>query len=367
MYPFKFKPIYKDYIWGGCNLKKFGKSFPDGNIAESWEISCHPKGVSVVCNGEYANISLMDLIANYHQEVLGRAFSKEYLKRFPLLVKLIDANDKLSVQVHPGNDYAQLYENGELGKSEMWYILEAKPGATLIYDLLPDINREIFEEAIHKGKVESCLKRLPVFPGDIIYIPSGTIHSIGAGITIVEIQQNSDITYRVYDYDRIDNNGTKRPLHIEKALDVIDFNTNGCLGKTEGLAVRLGMISEKKYLVANPYFAVELYTIKGMVKEATNGNKFNIFIGIEGTGEIIYQRGSVPISRGESVLIPATLGDFTIKGNLKVLKSYVPDLVKEIINPLKKAGYSEKEIYDNVNGLKYYSEQPHFDYAKIAR
>lgn len=351
-YPLKFLPVYKDYIWGGRNLEKLGKKLPGGKVAESWEISCHPNGISMVSNGEYAGLPLPGLIAEYGRAIAGEALPENDLDKFPLLVKLIDANDKLSVQVHPDDAYAFANENGELGKNEMWYILEAEPGARLIYDVQPGITREVFTQAVQQGAFEGCLKQIPVFPGDVINIPAGLVHAIGAGIILAEVQQNSDTTYRVYDYERVDANGKKRPLHIEKALDVIDFNATGRNEKVEGLPVKLGVESQKRCMIANPYFAVELYAVGGAVNETADGSKFYIYIITEGEGEILYSGASVAIKRGESVLIPATLGDYIFKGNFKALKAYVPDLAKDVVAPLREAGYAEEEIYDKVSGLK---------------
>lgn len=357
-YPLKFKPVYKSYLWGGRNLEKFGRTLPEGKVAESWEISYHPNGISIVGNGEFAGASLMELIANYGRKIVGTALPEKDLAKFPLLVKLIDANDKLSVQVHPEDDYAYAHENGELGKNEMWYILEAKPGAKLIYDVLPGVTRETFAQAVKDGKIESCLKQIPVSSGDVLNIPAGMVHAIGEGIILAEVQQNSDTTYRVYDYDRVDINGNRRPLHIEKALDVIDFNESGRKEKAEGLVTKAGVGSQKRYIVANPYFSIELYNVNGIVKEKADGSKFYIFIITEGEGEIIYGTDSVAVKRGESVLIPAALGDYSLNGEFKALKAYVPDLVKDVITPLKKEGYGEDEIYTKVSGLKYTSILP---------
>lgn len=351
LYPLKFNPVYKSYLWGGRNLQRFGKHLPEGVVAESWEISCHPNGVSVISNGEYAGTPLTGLIADFGVQVIGTALPTQYLAKFPLLVKLIDANDKLSVQVHPDDAYAQAHENGELGKNEMWYILEAKPGAELIYDVRPGVTKEDFARAVAQGTIESCLKKLPVSSGDVVNIPAGMVHAIGAGIILAEIQQNSDTTYRVYDYDRTDANGVKRPLHIEKALEVIDFNSRNRLEKAPGLTIQPNQDTKRKILVANRYFAVELDTIRGMSEEIADGSKFYIYFVTEGTGEIHYQKNTLPVTRGESVLIPAALGPYTIKGDLQVLKAFVPDLEKDIFIPLKKSGYPENEIYEKVSGL----------------
>lgn len=352
LYPLKFQPVYKSYLWGGRNLERFGKTLPEGIVAESWEISCHPSGVSVISNGQYAGTPLTEILANFGAKIIGTALPAKDLAKFPLLVKLIDANDKLSVQVHPDDAYAATHENGELGKNEMWYILEVKPDAELVYDVRPGTTKADFAQATSRGTIESCLKKLPVSPGDVINIPAGLVHAIGAGIVLAEIQQNSDTTYRVYDYDRIDANGNKRPLHIEKALEVIDFNSRNRLEKAAGLTIQPKKDIQKNYLVANPYFAVELDTIQGTMEELADGSKFYVYFLTEGSGEILYSNGSVPVTRGESVLIPASLGAYTLKGDLKALKAYVPDLTKDIIAPLKQAGYSEDEIYDKVSGIQ---------------
>lgn len=356
LYPLKFDPVYKSYLWGGRNLQRFGKTLPEGIVAESWEISTHPNGVSTISNGQYAGTPLTKILDDYRTQITGTALPAKDLNKFPLLVKLIDANEKLSVQVHPDDAYAFAHENGELGKNEMWYILEAEPDAELIYDVRPGVTKNSFAQAVSQGNIESCLNKITVFPGDVINIPAGLVHAIGAGIVLAEIQQNSDTTYRVYDYDRTDASGNKRPLHIEKALEVIDFNfhkrSENRPGKVQGLTVQLDKDTERKYLVANQYFAVELDTIRGMMEEIADGSKFYIYFITEGSGEILYGQGSVPITRGESLLIPATLGRYSLKGDLKALKAYVPDLANDIITPLKQAGYPEHEIYEKVSGLQ---------------
>ncbi len=352
-YPFKFKPVYKDYIWGGRNLEKLGKKLPpEGIVAESWEISSHPNGVSIIDNGEFSGMPLTELIKKFGRQVVGKELPEKALQKFPLLVKLIDANDKLSVQVHPSDEYAFTHENGELGKNEMWYIIAAKPGAKLIYDLKPGITKEKFVQAVGEDRIEECLKSIPVFPGDTLNIPAGLIHAIGAGIVLAEIQQNSDTTYRIYDYQR--KNGIQRPLHIEKALEVIDFNKAGRKEKTTGLSIKINEDASKKFLVANQYFAVELFTGKGSVKQIADGSKFQVYLLTEGTGEIRYSDGTVPVNCGESVLIPATLGEYILKGEFQALKAFVPDLESDLLSPLRKAGFSESDIYQQISGLKNY-------------
>ncbi len=344
LYPLKFKPVFKDYIWGGRNLEKFGKQLPPGKVAESWEISCHPNGESVVLNGEFAGLSLLGLIQKYGRELIGTALPDKDMVKFPLLIKLIDANDRLSVQVHPDDDYAFRHENGELGKNEMWHILSSKPGAKLIYGIRPGTTRESFEQAVEENRIEDCLNSVEVAPGDTFNIPAGLIHAIGEGIVLAEIQQNSDTTYRVFDYNRVDKNGQPRPLHIEKAKEVIDFNGSMCSEKAEGLKVKIDAHSIKKYLIANKYFAVELLEVKGSVLENADGNKFYIYVLTEGEGSLKYDGGTISVVRGESLLIPASMGFYSLEGSFTALKTYVPDLEQDILIPLRKAGYKEQEI-----------------------
>ncbi len=350
-YPLKFKPTYKDYIWGGRNLEKLGKSLPDGITAESWEVSCHPDGTSVIDNGRFKGLPLTCLIKEYGRRIIGSALPEKDVLKFPLLVKLIDASDNLSVQVHPDDSYAALNENGEYGKNEMWYIVFAEPGARLIFDVVPGTTREAFAHAVKAGRVENCLRYIDVFPGDIINIPSGLVHAIGKGIVLAEIQQNSNTTYRVYDFDRVDKNGAKRPLHIEKALEVIDFDTGKRKEKYKGLDIELKQNSYKKHMTANGFFSTELYHVDGSIDESADGSKFCIYTVIKGEGRIVYDGGCMGIASGESLLIPAVMGSYKIEGRLEAVKAYVPDLDRDILLPLRSAGYSYDDISDNVGGL----------------
>lgn len=347
LYPLKFKPVYKDYVWGGRNFEKLGKQLPEGIVAESWEVSCHKNGTSVVANGEFEGVTLPNLIRLLGRDLIGNELPQKDVDKFPLLVKFIDADKNLSVQVHPDDNYAQAYENGEYGKNEMWYIIDAKPGARLVFDVKPGVTREAFAQAVKDNTVEDCLKYIEVFPGDTINIPSGLIHAIGQGIMLAEVQQNSDTTYRVYDYGRTD-----RPLHIEKALDVIDFNSEGRKEKYEGLKLDLGNGSSRKYIVATDYFSVEVYDIDGSVEENANGDKFYIYTVYEGSGTISWNTGSEDVKIGESILVPASLGKYTFSGKLKALRCYVPNIQKDVIQPLLQAGYSMEAIKASVGGIK---------------
>lgn len=351
LYPLKFKPFYKDYIWGGRNLEKFGKELPDGIVAESWEISTHPDGLSIVDNGEFKGTSLADFVKKYGREIVGKSLSQDAVDKFPLLVKFIDANDKLSVQVHPKDEYARIHENGELGKNEMWYIISAKPGAKLIYDVSKGTTKDNFAKAVEENNIESCLNYIDVFEGDVLNIPAGLLHAIGEGIVIAEIQQNSNTTYRVFDYNRKDAQGNQRPLHIEKSLDVIDFSEKDS-AKSEGIKVKVGEDSTKTYKIANKYFSIEVYDINGEVNEIADGNKFFIYVFIKGEAEIEFDGKYERVKTGQSVLIPASMGEYKLNGNFKALKAYVPDIEKDVIEPLRDLGFSKEEITENVSGLK---------------
>lgn len=337
-YPLKFNPLYKDYIWGGRKFETLGKTLPDGIAAESWEISSHPDGTSIIAEGEYVGKKLDDLVGEYGIELLGSALYKGKNSKFPLLIKFIDANRDLSVQVHPDDDYAFINENGELGKNEMWYIIDAVPGSKLVLGVKDGITHSMFSEAVENGNVSDCLNYVEVKPGDCYNIPAGLIHAIGEGNIICEIQQNSNTTYRVYDYDRTDSEGNKRPLHIEKALDVIDFDA-GEGRNTCGLTPYIENFS-RTYLIANKYFAVELLKFQGIINENTDKERFHCFTVLDGEIDI----NGIVIEKGHSCLVPASAGAYAISGNAKVIKSYVPDIDKNIIAPLKSEGFSEEEI-----------------------
>jgi len=348
LYPLKFKPLYKDYIWGGRNLEILGKTLPDnGIVAESWEVSCHKNGSSIIANGEFEGLSLPDLVERLGRELMGSSLPHEDIDKFPLLIKFIDAENNLSVQVHPDDAYAKSRENGEYGKNEMWYIISAKPGAKIVYDIVPGITREMFAAAVFENRVESCLKSVEVFPGDAINIPAGLVHAIGKGILLAEVQQNSDTTYRVYDYGRVG-----RQLHIEKALEVIDFGSAGRREKYAGLEICLCNGCTKKIVIANQYFCTEVYHVNGKFDDNADGSKFVIYTFISGNGGILWDAGEMTVAMGESVLIPASLGKYSLTGNFSALKAYIPDLEKDVLQPLKKSGKSMYEIFSEVGGLE---------------
>lgn len=317
LYPLFFKPVYKTTIWGGRNFKRvFNRDIPDGKIAESWEVCCHKNDTSIIANGPLKEKTLQYIFENYKKELIGSKFDK--YDRFPLLIKFIDANDRLSVQVHPGNAYAQKVE-GDSGKTEMWYVIDAKKDAKLICGTKKGTNRENFKKAIENGNIEDYLNFVNVKKGDCVYIPSGTVHAIMDGLLIAEIQQSSDITYRVYDWGRVDKNGKSRELHVDKALDVINFNYESNVISPEVNSFS-GYKIEK--LVENDYFTTNKIVINGTYKDKTL-ESFYTYVCVEGTGKLQYKDATYDINAGESFLIPSCLESFSISGNLTLLKSFI--------------------------------------------
>lgn len=308
MYPIRFENLYYEKIWGGRDLQDFRDNLPEGNIGESWDIACHANGTGVIANGKYKGTRFDDLIKERGSSIVGRKVS---LDKFPLLVKLINSREKLSVQVHPGDDYAAKYE-GDYGKTEAWYVVDAKPDATLIVGT-KDCTKKEFEAAIKSGEVERYLNKIEVKKGDCFLINSGLIHAICEGVIIAEIQQNSDVTYRVYDY------GRPREIHVEKALDVINFELQCENLKGEELSLE-GY--KKSLLCKNEYFGIEKLAIEKSLIDNSDEDKFDILICVDGEGTIEGNGYLEKIKMGDSFLIPSDLGSYKITGNLILLKSY---------------------------------------------
>jgi len=327
IYPLTFEPQFRGYIWGGRNLESFGRKLPAGIIAESWDISGHPSSPTAVDAGPYRGRPLTELLAELGLDLVGRR-NQAALERgkFPLLVKLLDANRDLSVQVHPDDAYAQVRENGELGKTEMWYILRAQPGARLIYGLRRGVTREGFAQALRTGDLERHLHYLPVQTGDAIFIPAGTVHALLAGLVVAEIQQNSDATYRVYDWNRPGPDGWPRPLHIEKALDVIDF------GQIEPGPVVPQLIEDRQgvrreIISRCPYFTVEKIQLAAGASwaGACTGETFEIWGSVEGECVVTWAGDPLALPAIRFTLLPAALGRFAVKARppSTLLRAYV--------------------------------------------
>lgn len=344
LYPLLFEPILKEKIWGGNTLQeKYGRKLPSAKVGESWDVACHPNGTSVVANGPFKGQTLRQLIDSYGSQLLGQEVQKRFGSKFPLLIKLLDATEFLSVQVHPDDEYAALHEGGQPGKTEMWYIIHAQPGAHLIYGLVPGTSREEFEQAVRDGKLEKYLRSIEVKAGDVLYIPAGVVHAIGPGILICEIQQNSDTTYRVYDWNRLGDDGKPRELHVDKALDVIDFSGRLARDKLTGLSIAEEG-GRRTYYIACDYFAVEKIECRGSIHEKADGTKFFTLTAVEGQGEIVYSQGNQPFKAGDSILIPACLGGYVIRGECTIIKAYVPNRERDIIAPLQARGFTKDQL-----------------------
>ena len=299
LYPYKFQPILVERIWGGTALAKYGKAIPTGKrIGETWEISDRPEAQSVVANGPDAGQTLRQLIETQGAAaIIGRA-RPPGAPRFPLLIKLLDARDRLSLQVHPPAALAALL--GGEPKTEMWYILDAAPDAVLIAGLRRGVTRDQFEAAIKQGgsAFQKCFHQFAVHAGDALFVPSGRLHAIGAGIVIAEIQQNSDTTYRVYDWDRVDDQGQPRALHIRESLASINFED------FEPAPTPLPIRCDD--------FVVEKLDVTGTATGRCDGTSFQILGGI--AGELTIQAGQFPepLRPGEFALLPAALGDYQL-------------------------------------------------------
>ncbi|NOU79808.1 class I mannose-6-phosphate isomerase [Paenibacillus sp. LMG 31459] len=318
-YPLKFQPEFKERVWGGRALEKFGLALPEGHIGEGWMIADHPNGTSSVVNGELAGLGLDAIRAQFGHEWFGSKGITEDGGRFPLLIKLLDCNDNLSVQVHPTDDYAGL-PKGELGKTEMWYVLDAKPGAKIIYGLKEGVTREVLQDALENGTVMDSLQEVTVAAGDSFYIPAGTVHALCAGVVVAEIQQNSDTTYRIYDYDRPGLDGKPRELHIEDSLNVTAYEGAGATSmKTDG-----AVAGEWLQIASSPYFIVEKGVVSGEWQLTTTDDSFTILVICEGSGHLIWEDGSQPYAAGECYLLPSSLGAYSIEGMSTVLRSYLP-------------------------------------------
>ncbi len=310
LYPLLFKPVLKDYVWGGRNLaRRLGRALPPGNVAESWEIAAHEDGASLVSNGRFAGQPLTAVHAALGLDLIGanNAWAQERGK-FPLLVKLLDAQDKLSVQVHPDDDYAMAHEGNELGKTEMWVVLHAAPGTQVILGVRAGTTATDFRRAIGDGTLEQHLHTVDIQPGDFICVPSGSVHAILGGALIAEIQQNSNTTYRVYDWNR-QANGRARPLHIDKALDVINFaQVEPALSPPRLVDERDGV--RRLLLCRNRYFTVERveFAPGAAYEGACDGRSLEIWGIIEGD----VQLDDLALGAVQFALLPAALGPFRV-------------------------------------------------------
>lgn len=322
LYPLKFKTIFKDKIWGGQKIKTYlHKDFGNlPNCGETWEISGVKSDVSVVASGELEGESLAGLLEKYQDKLVGKKVYDHFGNTFPLLVKFIDANDDLSIQVHPNDQLAKKRHNS-FGKTEMWYVIEADPGSTLISGFNRQVSEQIYVDKLNSGHLIDILNREEVSQGDVFFLPAGRVHTIGRGLLIAEIQQTSDITYRIYDFDRVDDKGNKRELHTEEALAAIDYNFYPEY-KTRYQPEK----NETVGLVKCPYFTTNILDFtESTFKDYSALDSFVVHVCVEGEYLIEAAGQQYPVSMGECILLPKTIdsvGLNTIKG-FKILESYI--------------------------------------------
>ncbi len=309
---FKLKPACKDYLWGGHRLvEDYGIEYDGQVCAEAWSLSCHRDGESLIENGENAGKKLSEVIEGDRDMILGTNAAR--YKDFPVLIKLIDAKKPLSIQVHPDDEYALLHEN-QYGKTEMWYILDADEGAFLYQGFDHEISKEEFSERIKSNTLEEVLNKVYVNKGDCIFIPPGTLHAIGAGILIAEIQQSSNVTYRIYDYGRLGADGKPRDLHIEKSLDVTKLER-----PTE-------YSGSDQHLVSCRYFCTDLLVVKenAAIADASDGSSFVSLLVIDGECRVRSDGDDITAQKGDSLFITADEGSFEITGNAEIIKTTIP-------------------------------------------
>ncbi|GAA4415262.1 class I mannose-6-phosphate isomerase [Nibrella viscosa] len=329
LYPLTFEPIFKDKIWGGQKIKTIlGKDFPQGpdgllpNCGETWEISGVAGEVSEVKEGSLKGKSLQELLAQYKEQLVGEHVYKQYGDRFPLLVKFIDANEDLSIQVHP-NDKLAHERHQSFGKTEMWYIIQADPGSSLISGFNREVSREEYIDAVQNNTLTDILNREPVEAGDVFFLPAGRVHTIGKGLLLAEIQQTSDITYRIYDFDRVDDKGQKRELHTEQAVDAIDYKHYDQY-KTSYERKR----NQSVNAVTSDYFVTNVLNFdQEVMHDYTHLDSFVILVCVGGAVTIQAEGGyNVPLKLGECALIPAAVKQVTLvpDGDMTLLESYVP-------------------------------------------
>lgn len=310
-------PVFQERIWGGTKLKSmYDYAIPTAQTGEAWVISAHPNGPSVIANGALKGLTLADAWRD-HGELFNKAADNQ--ADYPLLVKLLDANDDLSVQVHPDDTYARDVEGVPYGKTECWYIVSAEAGAELIIGHHATSRTEL-EEKIAQGEWDALLKRIPVKAGDFVHVPSGTIHAIGKGIVILEIQQSSDITYRLYDYDRVDDAGNKRELHLDKSAQVTNVPDNRTIADTFAEKVT-GDLTTKR-LVEDAYFTVEHCTLAGEADCELETDFLQVDI-LAGSGTLVVADKTYPLEKGMHFILPHTIKAYTLSGELEFVVSWV--------------------------------------------
>lgn len=321
--PFLLRPAGKDYIWGGNRLNDdFAKGIQMQPLAETWECSTHPDGTSTVASGAFAGQPLTDVL-RAHPEYLGSR-NRNPNGELPILIKFIDAKQDLSVQVHPSDAYARERENGQLGKSEMWYVLDAAEGASLVCGFNRTMDRETLRRSLLDGSVERYLQKIPIQKDDVFYIRAGTVHAIGAGALVAEIQESSNLTYRMYDYGRLGKDGKPRELHIDRALDVADLN-GGASPRQPMRVLRYAPGRASELLCRCKYFVVERWIInteriRAMAPFAASDRSFQVLLCVDGCGVAFPEGGdALPFFRGDCLFVPAGSVPLRLHGRAQLL------------------------------------------------
>ncbi len=316
MYPIKLNPVFKEIVWGGNRLKSDYNYKSDlNNIAEAWVLTARPDGDNTVINGEFKGKSFTDVIKE-HKEFLGKKGEK--YEEFPLLIKFIDAKSDLSVQVHPDDEYARIHENS-YGKTEAWYVLDCEEGAELIYGFNKKISKEEFRKSVEDNTFLQYVNKVKVKKGDIFFISAGTLHAIGGGILLAEVQQNCNTTYRVYDYGRLVN-GKPRELHIEKAMDVTVTDVPSRSTEPEGLPEKCGN-TVKTDLCSCEFFKMISLDVNGGSNFTVTDDSFVSLLVLDGNGTLTANGTKLTLNKGESVFLPASIGKVNLNGNFKSLIS----------------------------------------------
>ena len=324
MYPLKFEPILKQTLWGGDKIipfKHLNETLP--NVGESWEVSAVEGSESVVANGADKGYTLPEMVRKYKEELVGEANYARFGNKFPLLIKFIDAKLDLSIQVHPGDELAKKRHNS-FGKNEMWYVIAADKGPKLISGFAEEITPKEYKDRVHNGTFAEVLQTCAIEPGDVFYVPAGRVHGIGAGAFVAEIQQTSDITYRIFDYNRKDKDGKSRELHTSQAMDAINFSDVQDDFRTEYERIQ----NEPVEMVASPYFTTSLYDMTEEITcDYSELDSFVIFICVEGSCRLTDDnQNEITLRAGETVLLPAAVQEVTIvpEGQrVKLLETYV--------------------------------------------
>lgn len=317
LYPLQFEPILKERIWGGQKLKTLlDKPITSDITGESWELSTVEGDISVISNGALKGKSLSEIIEEYPDALLGTEVHKRFGKQFPLLFKYLDAREDLSIQVHPNDELAKKRHNS-FGKTEMWYVVQADPDSKIIVGFKEKSSPEAYLKSLEEKTILSLLNTITAEAGDVFFLETGTVHAIGAGLVIAEIQQTSDITYRIYDFDRVDANGKKRELHVDLALEAINYNTTETQKKYDTT------VNKSNEVVDCPYFTTNFIALDGAIKVNKAGASFTVYMCTEGAFDINSEAGAFNYVKGDTVLIPAALKDYTIYGKASLLEIYI--------------------------------------------